>query len=184
MEYKREIEEDEIEVILNGIKFSFFKDSDRVLYMFVYGKHAKSSFKEFQNNENYEVTWTGYFAPGLMKVFAPIIAGYGGLIKIKSVDNLLLIAKRFSHLSMFSFYYFSSQYESELIEYVKINNWRSDPEVIVEKDEGFFSLTIDGDNAESSTGYYLIVSFGSKCPSTIINSIVSVFKESSPNLQL
>ncbi len=87
--------------------------------MFVYGKHPKSSFKEFVNNENYEIKWLGYFARRCMKIFAPIIAGYGGLIKIKSIDNLLLIAKKFSHLSMFSFYCFSHKYEGELIDYIK-----------------------------------------------------------------
>lgn len=179
IQYEKEIEKDKISFIIDGLSQEFIELQEaKVLYLLVCGGHPKSNFKEFKSDDRIEFKWFGYYAPSILKIFSPIIAGYGALIKINDISILNELVVKFTHLSMIELFYFSTTFEDEIIDNVKSKVWKSDPIKLIEYlDNTYFTLLIDGDNAESTTGYYAVVSYGNMCSVNITRNFHEVWNK-------
>jgi len=164
--FKFDPSENELSNIFNHLERSNNLTNDnRCCYIFVYGKHTKSTFQEISTIEGLELIAVDFYGPKILKTLAFIMAGYSGLIKIKNANKMGEIMKKLTNLSMAGLFSINNSFEDRFIDYYFKNNYKTyNPEQFVTSDSSYFSLIIDGDNYETESGFLGIVEFGDNCP--------------------
>ncbi len=143
-------------------------EDGRVCYLFVHGSKSRRDFQKLKTVEGIHICWEGFYGPRWLYPLSFIVSGHGGLLKVNEPRSLPRVLGELSELAMITMCSFKSVYENELVLHIKINNWKSNIESFLAQDSSYMRLMIDGDNAESSTGIYVVVACGEYCPNSLV----------------
>lgn len=159
-EYDKEISKELLDHQLNQIASICKGNKGYVCYVLGMGAQPKSIYEDLRKEFGVEVVWSDSILSGAFKVLSVFMASYAGLVKISSPEKLPGVFKRLCHLSMAGIYVFDQSREEHFVDCVIKNPLPEDFDFGVKGDRSYFFYMVDGDNAESSTGMYAVISYG------------------------
>ena len=135
------------------------------IYVYVMGGHPKRFYDYLHSRNEVEVLWSGSRMPKWLLMLDQIVASHAGLIKVYDlnvVDNLFLEAVEKSMAALYILFNFDEQ---RMISQVKKETLPEFLEALIADDDPKnFIYQVDGDNQESNTGIYELISTGPECP--------------------
>ncbi len=98
--------------------------------------------------------------PSPIKLLSSLIASHAGLVKIIDLKKLPEVFLTLSEQSMVGLYVLPKVIEKQFVQRIKSNITPESYDFGIKKNRDYFFYIVDGDNYESSTGIYEIVSYG------------------------
>jgi hypothetical protein len=166
-QYDREIDGDQLELIVKKISERARLSSERVCYVYGSGGISLGTYEKISKLDGVDLVFTKSVLPFFLSFLRPLIASESGLVRVK--DPLILpdVFEFLTNQSMATIFIFSTEYESSFIEQVRQSSVVESFDFGVKKDPSYFMYLADTDNSESKTGIYEFVSIG-------VNSIEDV----------
>jgi hypothetical protein len=151
---------------------------DSLCAIFGYGAKTKSTYSEIDKLPGAEVVWLGNFGPWWLSPLLWIAASKGGLVKVKTRDQITTILKELGSLAMVELISCPAAMSDELIAHVRRRRWRSQPGEVAAKHSNYFCYGFDGDYAYDSEGrIWTWCAVGSHCSPDITNAIAKYVED-------
>jgi len=158
----RESTEREVLDVLRRVETAKLKEGARVCYVYGMGSEPKSTYKKFSHIQGVDVLFAESVLPSSLRVFAPIVASYRGLVKIQDMGNVELVFTKLMQLSMVGLYVFSESVEHTFVSLVKANEYSTDYRFGANADPSYFVYIVNGDASDSRTGVIETAVWGAK----------------------
>jgi len=131
-----------------------------VCYALGMGAQPKEVFAQWDGVSGVEVVWSGTVLKGAARMMQNLVASHAGLVKIIDPKKLIKVVETLYAGSMAGVYVFDEVYEAGFVDCVQDNPLPREFDFGIKLDRGYFLYAVDADNAESPTGVFEIVSYG------------------------
>ena len=167
------VNKEDFESIIDFLSTSTLITEDRTCYIYGFGSQPKSVYRKLAQKSinDYDVIWYGFNGPKKLKFISYLTASTGGLIRIVNIQCVRFLLERLSHLSMVGLFSlsrpFAEYFESDVLD--NIGNLNAAPEILIRKDNSFFSFVIDGDSYDDEKkGFLCKLAIGKNCPEDLL----------------
>lgn len=161
-EYDNEVSEELVDHHVERIASIYAESQGLSCYIIGMGGQSRDVYREVSNEVGVEVIWTSSILPGVTKLLSFFMASQAGLIKVLSPEKLKIVFKSIRGSSMAGIYIFEDSLEDQFVKRVTDCVLPKEFDYGVKCDPRYFFYIVDADNAESATGLYEIVSYGTE----------------------